>query len=255
MLTLVLSLKRFAWPVLGCILAACTSARSPESGLPATLDIPPIASGPPQPTSREAVEDASVDAEHATGCAGGFVEVFDRGNTIRYALGRELVPGVRGANHAFIERLEFPNGTVNLHLEALAKADGHGGHLSLAIVDFHEPRSFPAVFDSGHAMYMGPLLEHERDERHLDRPHVEITSWGPIGSWIEGTFGPPTTPRPLPTQTPHVPGGPASGARAPAPPPRAPASGSSSPRPAPPPTIPYSGRFRVCRTSDWHSRL
>ena len=58
------------------------------------------------------------------------------------------------------------------------------------------------VFDDGYTVYVAPGLVAERDERRLDAPHVEITTWSPVGGWVEGTFGPsakapaPSTGRP-----------------------------------------------------------
>lgn len=251
--------------LLASIAVACQSTR-PTDAPPAVIAVDPaqssaapIASDAPAPPAEPVGADKGV-------CAGGFVEVIDGSKTVRYALGREIVAGVRGATYAFIEEVIHQNGTIVLHLEGLANADSHGGHLSLSVMDFREPTSLPAVFEGSRAVYQPLGLDAERDERHL-QVRVAITSWGPEGSWIEGTFGPSTS-APIPTQTtiplPRTSGSVSS-------PPRASSSFSSYPArsgfgsawgsawsrpPTPPrPVTPYRGRFRVCRTADWRVRL
>ncbi len=172
---------------------------------------------PPPAASAARREAAPAPSTGAVDCSASFVEVIDAGKTVRYALGRELVSGVRGAKHAYGEAILHRDGSVVLHVEGLAAKDGHGGHVTVTLVGFHEPSSLPAVFDRARVEYMAPGLTAERDERSLDGALAEITAWGPEGAWIEGTFGP--------------------GAN------------------APPAAAPFRGRFRVCRTADWRPRL
>lgn len=217
-------MKRFFFLLL--LAASCTSGSPPSA---------PVIAASAAPPARELPSAASPSCDH------GFVEIIDGNDTVRYELGRELVPNERGAQHAFIEEVIHQSGEIVLHLEGLANADSYGGHLSLTIVQFTEPTSLPAVVDKGYAEYVAPT---RKDERRLDAPRVEITRWGPEGSWIEGTFGPGSAP-PVMSAVPL----PRSSA-----PPRA--SGSA----APPPvmmraTVPYRGRFLVCRTKDWRVRL
>lgn len=196
--------------VLAAIPLACSSARSPDGAPPVALVEPAV----PPPMRTETAPARATDV--AVDCNESFVEVIDANKTVRYPLGRELVAGVRGAKHAYGEAILHRDGSVVLHVEGLAASDGHGGHVTVTLMGFHEPSSLPAVFDRARVEYMAPGLTAERDERTVDGALAEITAWGPEGAWIEGTFGPAPTAQAI---------------------------------------APFRGRFRVCRTADWRPRI
>jgi hypothetical protein len=219
------------------LVAACSRSES----APPVVAVEPAGSNARIETMPAADASAVANEPITGGCETGFVEIDDAGKTTRYALGRELAGTDRGAKHAYVEEVIHQNGQVVLHLEALAHGDSYGGHLSLTLVEFHEPTSFPATFENGYAEYAPPDAKNE--ERRIDAPRVEITRWGPEGSWVEGTFGPGSAP-------PVMSAVPASVSSAP----RPRASGSAMPPRVMRPTVPYRGRFRVCRSKDWHVR-
>jgi hypothetical protein len=196
--------------VLAAIPLACSSAPSPDGAPPVALVERAVPPPPRTETAPAPANSAAVD------CNESFVEAIDAGKTVRYALGRELVAGVRGAKHAYGETILHRDGSVVLHVEGLAANDGHGGHVTVTLMGFHEPSSLPAVFEGARVEYMAPGLTAERDERRLDGALAEITGWGPEGAWIEGTFGPAPAARAI---------------------------------------APFRGRFRVCRTADWRPRI
>lgn len=217
------------------VFGACS--RAPESS-PPVVAVEPAGSASRLETTPSSSPPTD---EPKGGCETGFIEVTDGSKRARFVLGRELVANERGAKHAYVELVIHPNGQTVLHLEGVAQADGYGGHLSLTMLDFAPPKSLPATFEHGYVEYRA--AGEEIVVRRINEPHVEITNWGGEGAWVEGTFSPGSA-APVMSAMPM----PASSA----PPPRA----SSSARPAPlmRPTVPYGGRFRVCRSKDWHVR-
>jgi hypothetical protein len=221
------------------LLAVCVAcSRSPESSPPVVAVEPAgstnrIDTAPPNPSPPE---------DPPGGCESSFVEVIDGSKTARFVLGRELAGTDRGATHAYVEEVIHQNGQIVLHLEGLSNPDLSGSRFSLTVLDFAEPKSLPAKFEHGYAEY---AAEGTREVRRINEPGVEITKWGPEGAWVEGTFGAGSAP-PVMSAVPF--------SVSSAPPPRA--SGSSSARPPPRmiPTVPYRGRFRVCRSKDWRVR-
>lgn len=216
------------------VLTGCT--RSPESS-PPVVAVGPAGSAPRIETTPAPA--AARDEAPSGDCRDGFVEVVDGPATSRFVLGRELANVQRGAKHAYVEEVIHPNGETVLHLEGIASADGSGGHLSLTVLDFADPKALPATFEHGYVEYVAPG---SREWRRVNDPRVEISKWGAEGEWVEGTFGPGTAPPVMSA----VPGSASS------PPPRA--SSSARPPPRMIATVPYRGRFRICRSKDWHVR-
>jgi hypothetical protein len=157
--------------------AACGKTSVPTAPMVAASAVP-SPHEPPSPPETTANEP----------CTRGFVEIHDGANVVRYEHGRELVPNRRGAEHAYVERVLHPNGENVFHIEALKEPHGRGGHASLTLLHFGEPETLPATYDAGYAEYMPPGRDGPREERRISSPHVQLTRWGGVGEWIEGTF-------------------------------------------------------------------
>lgn len=210
------------------ILFALSSCAADETApLPAaaptqtTVEMPPAE--PAESAATETREASSI--ENATPppepfeCEKSYVELRLDGATWRFEKGRILVPGKRGAPHAYLERLVHDGGQPRVIIEALGDKAKGAGSLTM---DFLSGDAGPQLAKPVHIELMPPGPMSERRELITREAEVKFEEFGAEGEVVRGVILPTTV-------TASGRGG----------------SGASH-------TL--EGRFEVCRAKDWLSR-